>query len=71
MSAGPDAIHGAIPGAIHDDPAAFAAALPAMGALAGLDLGTKTIGVAVSDGRRSVASPLLTLRRTKFTQDAA
>lgn len=71
MSAGPGAIHGAIPGAIHDDPAAFAAALPAMGALAGLDLGTKTIGVAVSDGRRSVASPLLTLRRTKFTQDAA
>lgn len=58
-------------GAIHDDPAAFAAALPAGRALAGLDLGTKTIGVAVSDARRSVASPLLTIKRTKFTQDAA
>ncbi|MGY6410023.1 MAG: Holliday junction resolvase RuvX [Alkalilacustris sp.] len=36
----------------------------------GLDLGTKTIGVAVSDRRRSVATPLQTLRRTKFTADA-
>ena len=36
----------------------FAAALPRAGAIAGLDLGTKTIGVAVSDGLRGVASPL-------------
>lgn len=48
----------------------FAAALPRAGALAGLDLGTKTIGVAVSDGLRSVASPLSTIRREKFTLDA-
>ncbi|PCD77230.1 Holliday junction resolvase RuvX [Pseudothioclava arenosa] len=48
----------------------FAAALPATGALAGLDLGTKTIGVAVSDGFRSVATPLSTIRRQKFTLDA-
>lgn len=48
----------------------FAAALPPMQALAGLDLGTKTIGVAVSDSFRSVATPLETIRRTKFTQDA-
>lgn len=40
------------------------------GALMGLDLGTKTIGVAVSDGFRSVATPLETVRRKKFTRDA-
>lgn len=40
------------------------------GALMGLDLGTRTIGVAVSDGRRSVATPLLTIRRKKFGADA-
>jgi len=55
---------------VHDDITAFAASLPPMGALAGLDLGTKTIGVAVSDSLRSVASPLLTIRREKFTLDA-
>ena len=49
----------------------FAAALPRAGAIAGLDLGTKTIGVAVSDGLRQVASPLTTIRRVKFTADAA
>ncbi|MBD9526004.1 MULTISPECIES: Holliday junction resolvase RuvX [Paracoccus] len=48
----------------------FAAALPRTGAIAGLDLGTKTIGVAVSDGLRSVASPLTVIRRVKFTLDA-
>ncbi|PWJ15841.1 Holliday junction resolvase RuvX [Jannaschia seohaensis] len=55
---------------ICDSVEAFAAALPPVGALAGLDLGTKTIGVAVSDGLRSVATPLTTIRRTKFTADA-
>jgi putative Holliday junction resolvase len=54
-----------------DDPAAFAAALPPGRALIGLDLGTKTIGVAVSDTARRIASPLETIRRTKFTADAA
>ena len=49
---------------------AFATALPRAGAVAGLDLGTKTIGVAVSDGLRSVATPLRTIRREKFTLDA-
>lgn len=48
----------------------FAPLLPPVGALAGLDLGTKTIGVAVSDGLRQVATPLHTIRRVKFTQDA-
>lgn len=36
----------------------------------GLDLGTKTIGLAISDGLFMGASPLHTIRRTKFTQDA-
>lgn len=49
---------------------AFAAALPAKGAIAGLDLGDKTIGVAISDLRRSVASPIETIKREKFTLDA-
>jgi putative Holliday junction resolvase len=35
-----------------------------------LDLGTKTIGIAVSDTFRSVASPIETIKRTKFTVDA-
>ncbi len=48
----------------------FAANLPAHGAIAGLDLGEKTVGVAVSDIFRSIATPLLTIRRTKFTEDA-
>ncbi|HKR89353.1 MAG TPA: Holliday junction resolvase RuvX [Phenylobacterium sp.] len=46
------------------------AALPAYAPLVGLDLGEKTIGVAVSDATRTVASPLETLRKTKFTDDA-
>lgn len=55
---------------IFDDVTDFAASLPAMRAIMGLDLGTKTIGVAVSDTLRSVATPLLTVRRKKFGQDA-
>lgn len=38
--------------------------------LMGLDLGTKTIGLALSDVSRSIASPLETIKRTKFTADA-
>ncbi|WFE75594.1 Holliday junction resolvase RuvX [Roseinatronobacter sp. S2] len=49
---------------------AFVAALPVRQALAGLDLGEKTIGVAVSDRMLSVASPLQTIRRRKFGLDA-
>ncbi|MBK4217093.1 Holliday junction resolvase RuvX [Paracoccus caeni] len=55
---------------IHEDIADFAKSLRATGAIAGLDLGTKTIGVAVSDGLRQVASPLKVIRRQKFTLDA-
>jgi putative Holliday junction resolvase len=56
---------------IHDDITDFATALPSHGAVAGLDLGDKTLGVAVSDTFRQVASPLETIRRSKFTADAA
>jgi putative Holliday junction resolvase len=38
--------------------------------LLGLDLGSKTIGLALSDPGLQVASPIDTIRRTKFTQDA-
>jgi putative Holliday junction resolvase len=48
----------------------FAAALPANRAIAGLDLGDKTIGVALSDLRRQVATPIQVIRREKFTLDA-
>ena len=40
------------------------------GRLLGLDLGTKTIGIAVSDITRKIASPLTTIQRKKFTLDA-
>jgi putative pre-16S rRNA nuclease len=43
--------------------------LPPKGALLGLDVGTKTIGLAISDPGRSVASPLETIRRSKFSED--
>lgn len=53
------------------DIAAFLAALPPNRAIAGLDLGDKTIGVALSDLRRQVATPVEVIRREKFTLDAA
>ncbi len=48
----------------------FAAALPARGALVGLDPGEKRIGVAVSDVTRLIASSLEQISRTKFAADA-
>lgn len=56
---------------IFDDIAAFAAALPPARGLMGLDLGTKTIGVAVSDRLLSSVTALETVKRVKFTLDAA
>ena len=44
---------------------------PARGALIGLDLGTKTIGVAVSDPDRRLATGVETIQRKTFTSDAA
>ncbi|WP_425039415.1 Holliday junction resolvase RuvX [Primorskyibacter sp. S187A] len=55
---------------IYEDMTDFAGSLPVHGALIGLDLGEKTIGLAVSDGMRGVATPLETVRRKKFGVDA-
>jgi len=52
--------------AVHDLPGL----LPARGRVLGLDLGEKTLGMAVSDRDRRVASPVDTLKRSKFTKDA-
>ncbi len=49
----------------------FAAALPNAGKLAGLDVGTKTIGLAICDAQWHFAGPAETVRRTKFTADLA
>ena len=46
------------------------ALLPPHAPIVGLDLGEKTIGVAVSDATRTVASPLELIRKVKFTEDA-
>ena len=48
----------------------FAAEIVTGRPLIGLDLGTKTIGLALSDVRHTIASPLQTIRRTKFSKDA-
>ena len=47
------------------------AALPASGALMGIDASSKAIGVAVSDGLRLTATALETIRRRRFTDDVA
>ncbi|MBU0860716.1 MAG: Holliday junction resolvase RuvX, partial [Alphaproteobacteria bacterium] len=56
---------------ICEDVSSFLGNVPAFGALAGLDLGTVTIGVAVSDVMRGVATPTETIKRKKFGLDAA
>ncbi|WP_422375991.1 Holliday junction resolvase RuvX [Roseibium sp.] len=48
----------------------FMATVPQNTRLIGLDLGTKTIGLALSDLGRGIASPMETIRRKKFTLDA-
>ena len=59
----------------HPDPtlslSELADRLPAAARLIGLDLGTKTIGLALSDLGRKIATPLETIKRKKFTLDAA
>ncbi|MEJ6402382.1 Holliday junction resolvase RuvX [Yoonia sp. 2307UL14-13] len=52
-------------------PEDFATELPPLGAVAGLDLGTVTIGVAISDSMRGIATPVETIKRKKFGLDAA
>ena len=53
------------------DRTAFRTALPAGGRLIGLDVGTKTIGLALCDAGWSFASPAELIRRTKFQKDKA
>ena len=55
---------------IHEEVSAFANEVQPNHSLIGLDLGTKTIGVAVSDTILSVATPIKTIKRKKFSIDA-
>jgi len=48
----------------------LSAQLPSRARLLGVDLGTKTIGLALSDVERRIATPLTTIARTKFSKDA-
>ena len=56
---------------IHSDPHQLREAVPAGQRLMGLDVGSKTIGLALSDTRGVIASPLETIRRRRFRDDAA
>jgi putative Holliday junction resolvase len=56
---------------ILDDPAELRSRLVPGVRLLGLDVGTKTIGTALSDTRRLIATPLETIRRRRFREDAA
>ena len=60
-----------LPGATLDEAEAFAARLRPRVALIGIDPGTKTLGLALSDITRTIASPLTVIRRTKFKEDVA
>ncbi len=53
------------------DPRELRDAVPEGSRLLGLDVGTKTIGLALSDTRRVIASPLETIRRRRFRDDVA
>lgn len=55
---------------ICDDIDSFAGAVGAVSSLMGLDFGTKTIGVAISDRLQTVATPRETIKRKKFGVDA-
>jgi putative pre-16S rRNA nuclease len=54
---------------ITTDTSEFAVVLPVGGKLAGLDVGTKTVGIAICDAGWHFAGPAETIRRTKFTKD--
>src|SRR5919109_702224 len=58
------------PGAVFFEAGDFARVLPRGSPLMGLDVGTKTLGLALSDVTRMIASGLTTLARVKFTSDA-
>ena len=54
-----------------EDIAGFAASLGPMVRVIGLDLGTKTIGVALSDVMRTIATPMVVLKKAKLEEDLA
>ena len=56
---------------ILNNPAELCEAVPSGKRLMGLDVGTKTIGLALSDPRRVIATPLETIRRRRFRDDMA
>jgi putative holliday junction resolvase len=56
---------------VAQDAEAFCRGLPAGARLLGIDVGSKTLGLALSDVTRTIASGLLTLKRGKFSTDAA
>ncbi|MEO8422000.1 MAG: Holliday junction resolvase RuvX [Hyphomicrobium sp.] len=58
-------------GTTGEDVEAFVAGLADRAPLIGIDAGTKTLGLALSDITRTIASPLTVIRRTKFKEDAA
>jgi putative Holliday junction resolvase len=60
-----------VAGSTTEDIEAFFVGLPHRTALLGIDAGTKTLGLALSDITRTIASPLTVIRRTKFKEDAA
>lgn len=54
---------------LYEDIAQFSANLTKNGRIMSLDVGDKTIGLAISDRMRSIATPLSTIRRSKFKKD--
>jgi putative Holliday junction resolvase len=59
------------PGETYEDVETFAARLGPGAPLIGIDPGTKTLGLALSDITRTIASPLIVIRRKKFKEDVA
>jgi len=53
------------------NPSELKKAIPARARVLGLDVGTKTIGMALSDTTLLIATPLATIRRTRFREDGA
>jgi len=64
-------VTGPVTGTTFQDIEAFFSALPPGQRLIGIDAGTKTLGLALSDVNRGIASPLETIKKTKFKADAA
>ena len=56
---------------IFSNPTELREAVPPGKRLMGLDVGTKTIGLALSDTRQIIATPLETIRRRRFREDTA